>query len=401
MKKVIVFVCAGTWQIQGIKNAKDLGYQVIALDGDKNASGFEFADKFFIVDIGNPQAVLNCLKENNIKPDGAISYCSEVGMVSAAKIREVYNLKGPNVELSEKLTNKLIQRKIWTDSGVEKLKWLLLSEENLGSLEEFTKSTGFPVIVKPVDSSGSRGVTKVENKSELEMAIKHAFEFSKSKRILVEEYLDGVEYTVETFNNNGETYVLAVTEKFKVEGSRGTVSKELAYPSIEEQKIENIRNKVINATKALSYNDGPGHTEVILTKSGYVGLVEMAGRGGGFGVFDRMIPMASGVDVSKLTIQQLVGDKVQVDKNQIQKNIFSLKFFPSLCPGIVKSIQGFEEAAKIDGCQVGSYVKVGDKVESDFRDGNRLGYMLVKGKDLSEVQNKILKIESLVKFSVG
>ena len=398
MNQWLISMTAGPWQVAGIQKAKEAGYKVLGIDGKENSFGFSFCDQSLVVDITNKTALLDALKATGITPLGIFSFCSEVGMLPASWIREEYNLHGLLPSETEKVLFKHIQRKIWKDAGVENIKWFL--SENIEEANSQVNSVGFPCIIKPVDSSGSRGVSKVLNFDEFKEAYRLAAAASRLNLVLVEEYLDGVEYTVEAFTENSFTKILVVTEKAKVEGSRGTVASELSYPSISDEQIEKIKSKVLSAIHALDYKNGPTHTELILTKNGRIGLVEMAGRGGGFGVFSKLIPLASGIDATDFLIKQSANKPIQLANSTILKNKFSLKFFPVVKKGKITSIDGIDEANKLGDVEVGSYVKVGDMVDDSFCDGNRMGFMLIKGSELSAIQIKINKIESLVKFKV-
>lgn len=394
----MIAMTVGTWQIEGIKKAKALGFKVLGIDASETAAGFAFCDDSIVVDIFNKDILLKSIKEKNIQPSGVVSFCSEAGMMPSAWVREEFKLIGPDAKMTARLLYKQEQRRTWKDKGVEDLKWILTS--NLSEAFSALSGIGLPVIVKPVDSSGSRGVSKVITQDELEEAFTKAKQASKSGMVLVEEFLEGTEYTVEAFTAKGVTKIFAVTEKAKVEGSRGTVASELAYPSVEPELINKIKTKVLEAIKALEYQDGPTHTELILTKAGRVGLVEMAGRGGGFGVFSKLIPLASGVDVGDLLIKQVMGMEIDLNSLEIQQNIFSLKFFPSTKKGKIAGINGLDKVKNLPNVEVGSYVTIGQEVDNDFLDGNRLGYMLLKADTLNDVRRMIREIEQSVSFEI-
>lgn len=402
MKKNILFITGGRWQVPGVIRAKELGYETIVIDGSPHAEALKIADHSACININNLSEIYGYLDQLHLTPDGVISYCSEVGMLAAASVRDTFNLPGASLAITKKLVDKYEQRKIWKEENVENTKWLFLEGGYHSKYESLILDyIPLPCIIKPTDSSGSRGVTKVERKEEIKYALHEAFKFSKNKKVLVEEYFDGVEYTVETFNINGQTHVLIITEKDKVAGSRGVVAQELYTPKLTAAELEMIKNKVIKATQALKYKDGPGHTEVIFTKKKTVELVEMAGRGGGFGVFDKMIPLVSEINVVDLLIQQSVGNTVEINSQEIKNDFFSLKFFPSLKSGIITNISGFEEANSRPSVWASSFVEIGERVESNFCDGSRLGYALIKASTREQLNDKINEVNNLVSFEVS
>ena len=394
-EKWLVAVTAGRWQKHGILEAKVIGLKVLAIDEDPYAEGFADADLTLNISFSDHDAVISALRNLKINICGAVSFCSEVGMTLAAKIREEFNLPGVKLDLCERLLDKAVQRKIWTEKGVPGPEWEVCRdmEEALNVIHQFK----LPVIIKPTDSSGSRGVTKIESLNDnLQEIILRAFQFSKSGKVIVESYMDGTEFTVEVFAIDGIIHVLAITEKKKVEGTRGTVARELATPDRPQNVISAIGNTVIAAFKAIDYVDGPGHAEIILMNNGFVGLVEVAGRGGGFMVFNKFVPAVSGVNIARLTALQSVGIPVgQIEK---KKKAAVLRFFPSR-PGTLTSINGFEESNKIVGVESEPFVQIGDHFDRAIADGDRMGYILstadtpALAQDLADAAEKMISFE--------
>lgn len=351
----LVAVTAGRWQRHGIREARAAGLKVLAIDADPDAEGFADADQVLNIELGDHEAVIRALYSLDKNIQGAVSFVSEVGMMLAAHIREEFNLLGPRTALCQRLIDKAIQRKIWTEKGVPGPNWLICRNAD-DALEAILKF-GFPLIVKPTDSSGSRGVTKIESaEDDMLDAVTRAFQFSRSSQIIIEEFMDGTEFTVEVFADDDDVHVLAVTEKKKVDGTRGTVACELATPDRPQRVITSIAEAVVAAFRALGYSDGPGHAEIILKNDGSVGMVEVAGRGGGFMVFDRLVPTVSGVNIARLTALQAVG--VPVGQITYLEKSAVLRFFPSRT-GVLRHISGFEQANLINGVEAASFVQEG------------------------------------------
>ena len=209
--------------------------------------------------------------------------------------------------------------------------------------------------------------------------------------------MDGTEFTVEVFAADGDVHVLAVTEKKKVDGTRGTVARELATPDRSPDVTQHIATTVVAAFQALDYTEGPGHAEVILKKDGSVGLIEVAGRGGGFMVFDRFVPAVSGVNIARITTLQSVGLPVGSITNLEKAAV--LRFFPSK-PGFLKRISGFEAANLLDDVEAGPFVQVGDQFHRAAADGDRLGYILSRAATPLQAQKLADKAERLIHFDI-
>jgi len=390
----LVAVSAGRWQKKGIQAAIDAGIRVFALDGDDLAEGFELATKYAVVDICDPQAVLEAVKASDVQPDGVISFSSEVGMPAAALLREHYGLAGPNIEVTNALLNKTKQREKWQKTDVPGPHWRAFTsfEDALVHVAEI----GYPCVVKPSDSGGSRGVSKLDSQEDLAAAVQDALEASRSNQGIIESFMNGIEYTVETFGDGLTVHVLAVTEKGKVPGKE-MVAQQLATPE-EEKKADIVAAVAVDSLCALDYMSGPGHTEIILDDDGIARLVEAAGRGGGFMVFDQLVEKASGYDIVTATAVQAVGQVPAMI--QIQKTAVTLRFFPSK-EGVVTKIEGFSEANLIPGVDAGAFVKLGEQVGVVRGDGDRLGYILSTGSTPAEARTKAAQAESLIQIDVA
>lgn len=392
----LVAVTAGRWQRHGIREARAAGLKVLAIDADPNAEGFTEADQILHIELDDHDAVIHKLRSFDKNIRGAVSFVSEAGMMLAARIREEFDLPGPRTELCRRLIDKAIQRTIWSEKKVPGPRWITFrdSQQALSALPRW----GYPLIIKPTDSSGSRGVTKVESVVDnIADAVAQAFRFSRSGQIIVEEFMDGTEFTVEVFAANDDIHVLAVTEKKKVEGTRGTVACELATPGRSDEVIMLIADDVVAAFRALGYTEGPGHAEVILKIDGSVGLVEVAGRGGGFMVFDGVVPIVSGVNIARLTAIQAVGLPVGEISNWKKSAV--LRFFPS-SPGVLRTFSGFEQANMIEGVEAAPFVKVGEKFHQATVDGDRLGYILSCAATPMRAQALADQAERLIKFEI-
>lgn len=388
-------ISAGRWQLSGIKRALDSGMNVFAIDGDPNASGFKIATKSLVVDIKDTNAVLSAIKNSGITPDGVVSFVSEVGMLSAAAVREEYGLTGPDKKLTNAVINKVKQRELWDKAGIPGPKWF--SFNSITDVEYYAKQLGFPCIIKPSDSAGSRGVTKLDNTEGIKEAALIALAASNSGVGIIESYMDGIEYAIETFGDGQEVHVLAVTEKIKVPATNGTIAQELSTPC-EKVKSEMVSSVAVNALKALGYLSGPGHTEIIMNYNGKVGLVEAAGRGGGFMVYERLVELASGFDIVKATALQAMGHNPEV---VIEKNrAVVLRFFPSI-PGEVMKLDGFSEANNLSGVEAGPFVSIGQQVGKVQGDGDRLGYILSEGETTAVAKSLADKAQSLINIEIS
>jgi biotin carboxylase len=372
MSEWLVVLGAGRWQISGIRAAKAAGLKVLAIDADANAPGLRDADRSAIVDLRNPDLALTAVRNAGITPAGAVAFVTEAGVRTAAALREAFNLPGIRPPVALLVTDKGHQRRVWSAKGLPCPRWFCVDNENAAAAA-MTMLTG-KTIFKPVDSAGSRGITVVPSGGDWRQAYAFACEGSHSGRVVIEEFITAIEYTVETFSYKDRCAVLAVSEKRKVPGTNDTVAVELATPAASNTATEEIAELAVRALSALGYDEGPGHTEILRDTQGALWLVESAGRGGGFMVADGIVPRASGYNLADASARQAAGLPFPAPQDG-DRQAFVLRFVPSR-PGLVKSVAGIDEANALDGISCEALVAPGDRVKTATTDGGRLAYIL-------------------------
>lgn len=391
----LVSVTAGTIQCHGILEAKKIGLKVLSIDEDSNAKGFNISDKIINLSLSNTDEILKIIKDMNLNIVGTVSLCSDAGLILCGKIREYFNLPGEKVNTYKKFINKGVFRTILSKNLITNPHWVLVS--NQSDARSYIDKFNFPLIIKPTESSGSRGVSKINSKTQnnLDLLITKAFQYSKNNEVIIESYMDGYECTVETFTDKGITTILAITEKLKVDNTDGLIASELRTFNKESRIYNEISILIIKVIKIMGFNYGPCHSEVIIMKSGKIGIVEIGARGGGFLVFNSLVPLISGINIAKLTILQSVGIEIKI--GEVEKNHAILKF---IIPknGRIKSISGFDKINEIEGLSAQSFVKIGDTVKFSESDGDRLGYILSSAKSYEQAEKLISNNENLIIF---
>jgi hypothetical protein len=382
--KWIVFLPAGTWQKNTILLAKHLGYKVFGVDSDPAAEGLMSCDKSLVLGEVDIFSLADYFKDEGLDIVGALSISSDFGVVPCSLIREGLGLPGLRPAEAELFTNKHLQREHWSVNNVPGPKWVVVREGEpyLAKVESLT----FPLIVKPSDSSGSRGVNKINELAELDSAIEVALGFSNKGTAVVEEYMHGTEFTVEVFCSNFQCEILMITQKIKVPGTDDTVAKELFNPILAGDILSKISEAVKSAFQSLNYKSGPGHAEIIMMPNGQVGMVEVAARGGGFLIFDEMIPRTSGIDIAKLTIDSATGVNFSIPRPKKNKSI--LRFIESI-EGQVKSISIPSQENLPKGLLIRPLIQVGQLLREPKSDGDRMCAILATSSNMKETQELV------------
>jgi biotin carboxylase len=391
----LVSICAGWQQKQSILSARNLGVKVIAFDADTKAPCRSLVDLFFVIDIHDSKAIIKKIEQLQITPVAAASFISDLGMRTAGIINDYFKTGGMSEELAKKLTNKKLQRMCWDSLSMFNPKWKCVKSLSPSKVENLLDQFIGPVMVKPIDSAGSRGIFKINEPSVNDMPLlKDALEYSIEREIIIEEYINGREFSIESFWNNGNCEILAIGERTILHDRTASA---IIYTTLPNKTKNIIMDATIRANLALGVRFGLTHTELILDKENKPFLLETAGRGGGFYVFDELVQKITDMDYSKIYIRQLMKQKPANYVTKKKKEA-AIKYLSSEL-GVIKSVLGFNEANQIKGVKAECFVKKGDTTKSCINDADRLGYILVYGKSKSELDYLFMKAESLIEIS--
>ncbi len=371
MRKFMI-LGASILQVPAIQQAKEMGLKVVAVDMDPNAIGFSETDieKEVISTIDIP-AVVEAAKRHDIC--GVVTVASDMPMRSVAAVAKELGLIGVSEETAIKATNKADMRLAFSENGVASP-----FSKKVSSREEFDEvAKGFEgkFIIKPADNSGSRGIFLVENIEDAAAAYEYSRKFSRGGDVVVEEFMQGPEVSVELLAANGEYYVLQVTDKLTT-GAPHFVEIGHSQPSsLPKDDIEKIKNLAIDAAKAVGIENGPGHAEIILTKDGPK-MVEIGARMGGGCITTHLVPLSTGINMTKATIQIALGEKPDITE-KYEKGAAIRFIIPPI--GTIKEISGVEDALAISGVEVVEIqCEVGQTVGELESGASRIGYVIAQ-----------------------
>lgn len=261
-KKKLVIIGANDFQNQLILKAKERGIETHVFAWQRGYIGERTADYFYPVSIIEKEEILQ--KCRSIQPDGIISIASDLASITVNYVAEKLGLVGNGIESSKISTNKYLMRKAFEKNGDPSPKnWRSdeLTDETVGKLQ-------FPLIVKPVDRSGSRGITKVMNKKELADAVKIAEELSFDKKAMIEEFVEGQEYSVEYISYKGKHTFLALTQKYTTGAPHFIETAHVEPAKIEPEVLHKIQRVVEHALDTLMIQNGASHSEIKIQPGG-------------------------------------------------------------------------------------------------------------------------------------
>ena len=387
MKKVLI-IGASILQVPAIKKAKELGFFVGVVDYNPSAVGIQYADEYFNVSTIEIEGVVKVAKK--FMPDGIMTLATDMPMRAIAAVCEELKLPGITMDTAIKATDKGEMIKTFEANNVEH-PWYKIAD----NVEEFNKiknEVAFPCIMKPTDNSGSRGVVLVNNIKELEDSYDYTKEEARRGAVIIEEYMQGNEVSVEVIALDGEPHVLAVTDKLTTGAPHFVEMGHSQQSSLPIDGVEKIKDLAKRAVKAVGIKNGPAHVEIMLTKNGPK-MVELGARMGGDCITTHLVPLSTGVDMVEATLKLACGEKVDIlpkyDKGS------AIRYF-NVPNGKIKDIKNVDEAKKIDGVKEITFVKnIGDYVGDINSSVDRVGFVIAQAdtaKEAVEVCEKALSI---------
>lgn len=389
MKKILL-LGGSAQQVIAIKTAKKLGYYTVLCDYLRDNPGQFEADKFYLISTTNKEAVLQVALDEHVC--GVLAYASDPAAPTAAYVAEKLGLPTSPLESVETLCNKdkfrvFLQKNGFNapQSGVYDT-----ADEVLNDFEKFT----FPVIMKPVDSSGSKGATVLNNLNGLPEAIEHAFSFSRSHRIIVEEYIEKKHpYLIggDIFVENGKIILWGLLNCHRDNRVNPLVPVGKSYPlELSENDIRNVKATLQTMVSKLQMKTCAMNVELIVDKNGKVWPIDVGPRNGGNMIPD-LLGLIFNVDVAEMSIKAAVGIPINCT---IGNGVpyYATHNLHSVRTGVFNGVCYSEEIKPyiIREC---IYKKPGDMVEFFENASKAIGIVFLKFNSQIEMQNMLRHIE--------
>ena len=364
----LVVIGAGEFQLPLVLKAKELGYEVHCFAWEAGAVAKDEADFFYPISITDKEAILEKCKE--INPVGVLTAGSDLAMPTVAYVCEALKLCCNSYEVACRCTNKYEMRRIMRDAGVCS-PFFMLADANTDLCDD---AIPYPVIVKPSDSSGSRGIHLANNREELASAIKQSCGFSPTSTAIIEEYIQGNEYSCECISYEGNHTFLAFTKKFTTGAPNYRENGHIQPDDIPEEFKDSIKSTIFKAITALGVTYGATHTEFKVDSEGNVGIIEIGARMGGGCIGSDLVYLSTGKDFLKmiidvacskapdLSVTGTVHKQAKIDFIFTEKDIEKLEKLKSSNPESIVRISKFnmENLGKTTDCsnRVGYYITI-------------------------------------------
>lgn len=395
MKKLLV-LAAGLLQLPVIKKAREMGYYVIAADDDPGAPGMALADKAIVPGgLMNEEKMVAIAKEEQV--NGVIHPCSEVAMNVMGRINDELHLSGISKKIAIRATNKHLMREAFERFGAPSPKSILTKDDE-DAWSIFCNEFDTNAILKPSRNSGSRGIAKVEkgiSKADFENLYQRALEESRDRQVLIEQFIEGPEFSVEVIVWQGEPYVLAVTDKKTTEAPYFV---ELGHnqPSVyPEETQKKLKDGAIAGCKALGLTNCAAHCE-LKVQNGEAYLMEIGARMGGDFISTELTHLSTGIDMVAATIDVVLGIEPNLNPTEEKHGVCIRYFTPK--PGKLKEIKGLENLKATNVYDFDIYHQLGDMIPEVRSSLDRSGHVIVTAEDAKSAIQRADSIVSSVIF---
>lgn len=397
MKKILL-LGGSAQQIVAIETAKKLGYYTVLCDYLTDNPGQFIADKFYLISTTDKEAVLKVAEEESVS--GVLAYASDPAAPTAAYVSEKLGLPTNPYKSVDILCNKDKFRKFLAENGFN-----TPMAFGYDSVEEAEKDIGrfrLPVIVKPVDSSGSKGVGKVENLAELHDKLKYAMSFSRGKRIIVEEWVEKYGYQIagDGLSIDGKlVFRYFANDHFDACGVNPFVPVSASFPYNMPKKIhDKVHAEIQRLITLLDMKTCTYNFDMRIDKDMNVYLMEIAPRDGG-NYIPQVIRYATGIDLVECSVKAAMGDKITCECNQNTRGYYSYYAVHSLNSGILREIEIIDEVKRhiIENHII---VKAGEPVKAFTGANTTLGILLMKFDSQEQMLDMMDHSEKWIKVMV-
>lgn len=377
MKKLLV-LAAGILQVPVIKKAKEMGIYVVAADGSEHAVGLQLADKPIVVNITSEEEMLRVAREEQV--DGVIHPCSEVSMNVMGRINDELGLSGISREAAIRATNKHLMREAFEAGNAPSPKSILTesAEDAWNHLQNGFDSDG---ILKPSRNSGSRGIAKVTRdmpKEDFVKAYDVALNESRDKSVLIEQFIEGPEFSIEIIVWDGKVNVLTVTDKKTTEAPHFVELGHSQPSCFSAEDVEKLKAAAVAGVKALGVNNCACHAEAKLM-DGKAYLMEIGARLGGDFISTELTHLSTGIDMVAAAINCALGIEPCLEPTEEKHGVCIRYFCPK--PGKLVNISNTEVLNDERVYLWEIYHKEGDMIPEVTSSLCRSGHVIVTEKD--------------------
>lgn len=386
---------AGLFQLPAIRKAVELGYQVVTVDYLPENVGHRYSHHYVNRSTTDLEGVYQAAEEHQI--DGICTFSSDVAVPTVGFVAEKLGLKGPTFSQTQTLSYKHKFREFLERQQLPRPQFA--SGTNFADLDHSAQNMTFPALCKPVDTSGSRGVTRLDHydAKQLKEAFGYAQSFSRSDTVCLEQFLEGIEVGGDALFVNGKLIFIAVTNKYL----RGFAVTGHSLPSLRsDNEIERVRQLIQKTCHALGFKDGPINFDVMLGDEVDV-VLEMSPRNGGNGI-PIVIHRSTGVDIEQAALQISVDDAISINEHSTWLSAGSYVFGAKTEGEILAMTDEGILQEKLPFLRYLHYTKtIGDTVVPYTHSGHLLGFSVFDLETPNAYESQVAQIDQALNLKIG
>lgn len=391
--KILLFG-VGKLQHSLIERAHKRGLYVVGIDPCGDADCRDEVDAFEVVDGQDLDKTIGIAKKYQVS--AVVTVATDKPLVMMAKVAEILHLPFYSVETAKVSTDKLLMKQRFMDYGIPCAKGFVLTD--IGNLSEH--DFHYPVIVKPRDNSGSRGVKYCNDEAEVVKAWKEAMLYTHKSSVLVEEYIDGNEYSIENVHWRGKSYVVQFTEKRITECPYNVELGHIQPADISEDVQQEIRTIIQNVAEALNFTNCCSHTELKISSHG-IKVIETSPRLGGDFITSHLTPLSTGINMEDLLLKLSLGEDIQEEELKSQNVLFSGIHFFQLPEGAINEIGNLDEMLSVPGTLLYKFeLKRGEVIHQITSSLNRYGYVLIQSTSREQLLCSLKQCDEILSSNV-
>ena len=378
MKQKVVIIGASDFQNPLILKAKEHGYETHVFAWKNNEIGEKTADYFYDISINEKEQILEKCKE--IKPCAVCSIASDLAVTTVNYVAHNLGLVSNNPKYSKICTNKYKMRQALEKGNINVPKYLKTGKNlQLSKIAEFN----YPLIVKPTDRSGSRGVTLINDSKEIKAAIDNAISYSYEKKAIIEEYIDGDEYSCECISYKGKHHLLAITKKYTTGAPHFIETAHIEPSGLNDEMIKNVEEEIFKALDVLHIEYGASHSEFKINNKGQIKIIEIGARMGGDCIGSDLVQISTGHDFVQYVLDVSLGKELKLKETK-DNNIAFIKFIFSK-----EDIENYKELKKTKP-ELIYFENISEDIEHEIVDSStRYGFYIIKANNIEEISSII------------
>ena len=378
MKQKVVIIGASDFQNPLILKAKEHGYETHVFAWKNNEIGEKTADYFYDISINEKEQILEKCKE--IKPCAVCSIASDLAVTTVNYVAHNLGLVSNNPKYSKICTNKYKMRQALEKGNINVPKYLKTGKNlQLSKIAEFN----YPLIVKPTDRSGSRGVTLINDSKEIKAAIDNAISYSYEKKAIIEEYIDGDEYSCECISYKGKHHLLAITKKYTTGAPHFIETAHIEPSGLNDEMIKTVEEEIFKALDVLHIEYGASHSEFKINNKGQIKIIEIGARMGGDCIGSDLVQISTGHDFVQYVLDVSLGKELKLKETK-DNNIAFIKFIFSK-----EDIENYKELKKTKP-ELIYFENISEDIEHEIVDSStRYGFYIIKANNIVEISSII------------